>query len=107
MKKGTIKVSVFYPNGEGKNFNMDYYCNKHVPMVKGLLKDAVLGIDVESGLGGGQTEEPAQYTAMGHLYFDSVEAFQNSFGPNAEQIMGDIPNYTNIEPIIQVSEVMI
>ncbi len=42
---------------------------------------------------------------MGHLYFDSVEVFQSSFGPHAEAIMGDIPNYTNIEPIIQVSQV--
>jgi uncharacterized protein (TIGR02118 family) len=42
---------------------------------------------------------------MGHLYFDSVEDFQNSFGPHADAIMGDIPNYTNIEPVIQVSQV--
>jgi len=42
---------------------------------------------------------------MGHLYFDSVEDFQNSFGPNAEEIMADIPNYTNIEPVIQISQV--
>ena len=43
MKKGTIKVSVLYPDGEGKTFDMDYYCNKHVPMVAGLLGDAVIG----------------------------------------------------------------
>jgi hypothetical protein len=24
-----IKVSVFYPNGEGKHFDMAYYCEKH------------------------------------------------------------------------------
>ena len=33
MKKGMIKVSVLYPNGEGKNFDMDYYCNQHVQLV--------------------------------------------------------------------------
>ncbi len=42
---------------------------------------------------------------MGHLYFDSVEAFQAVFGPHAGPIMGDIPNYTNVQPTIQVSEV--
>jgi hypothetical protein len=36
-----------------------------------------------------------------------MDSFQNSFGPNAEKIMGDLPNFTNIEPIVQVSEVMI
>jgi len=34
-----IKVSVLYPNGEGKKFDMDYYFNQHVPMVGGLLGD--------------------------------------------------------------------
>jgi len=42
---------------------------------------------------------------MCHLYFDSVEAFQTAFGPHSETIMGDIPNYTDLQPIIQVSEV--
>jgi len=43
---------------------------------------------------------------MSHLYYDSVEAFENSFGPNAEKIMADIPNYTNTQPVIQISVVM-
>jgi uncharacterized protein (TIGR02118 family) len=107
MKKGTIKVSVLYPGGEGKTFDMDYYCNKHVPMIAGLLGDAVVGATVEKGLGGGAPESPATYAAMGNLYFNSMEDFENSFGPNAEKIMGDLPNFTNSEPTIQVSEVMI
>ena len=107
MEKGTIKVSVLYPNGKGKSFDMDYYCNKHVPMVGSLLGDAVIGASVEKGLGGGDPNQKATYIAMGNLYFTSVESFENSFGPNAEKIMGDLPNFTNIDPVIQISEVMI
>ena len=107
MKKGSIKVSVLYPNENGKSFDMDYYCNKHVPMVAGLLGDAVIGASVEQGLGGGEPNQDPAYVAMGNLYFKSMESFENSFGPNAEKIMGDIPNYTSIEPVIQISEVMI
>ena len=107
MKSGMIKVSVLYPNQEGKTFDMDYYCNKHVPMVAELLGDAVKGATVEEGLGGGAPGDPATYIAMGNLYFDNMESFQNSFGRNAPQIMGDLPNYTNIEPKIQVRKVMI
>ena len=107
MKKGMIKVSVLYPNGDGKNFDIDYYCNQHVPMVGGLLGDAVKAATVEKGLGGGEPDSPATYAAMGNLYFDSLDSFQNSFGPNAEKIMADLPNFTNIEPVIQVSEVLI
>lgn len=42
---------------------------------------------------------------MGHLVFDSVEAFQSSFGPHAQEIMADIPRYTNAQPILQISDV--
>lgn len=107
MKPGMIKVSVLYPKQEGKTFDMDYYCNKHIPMVAELLGNAVKGASVEEGLGGGAPGDPATYIAMGNLYFDSMDSFQNSFGPNAAQIMGDLPNYTNIEPIIQISKVLI
>jgi uncharacterized protein (TIGR02118 family) len=107
MKKGMIKVSVLYPNGEGKSFDMDYYCNKHMPMVGRLLGDAIKGATVEKGLGGGAPDSPATYSAMGNLYFDSMEDFGNSFGPHAEGIMEDLANFTNIEPILQISEVMV
>jgi uncharacterized protein (TIGR02118 family) len=107
MKKGTIKVSVLYPSGEGKTFDMDYYSNKHVPMVGDLLGNAVIGATVENGLGGGAPGSEAPFLAMGNLYFKNIETFESSFGPNAETIMSDLPNFTNIEPIIQISEVMI
>ena len=102
-----IKVSVLYPNEEGKTFDMEYYCNRHIPMVQEKLGAACKGAAVEHGLGGARPGAPATYIAMGHLYFDSVEAFQTAFNPHAAEIMGDIPNYTDIEPAIQVSEVKI
>ncbi len=100
-----IKVSVFYPNEEGKKFDMDYYLNSHIPMVQEKLGAALKGGTVDQGLGGAEPGSPATYIAMGHLLFDSVEEFQSAFGPHAEAIMADIPNYTDIQPTIQVSEV--
>jgi uncharacterized protein (TIGR02118 family) len=100
-----IKVSVMYPNSPEAKFDIDYYCNKHIPMVGELLGDALKGGAAESGLAGGAPNEPAPFIAMGHLTFDSVEAFQTSFGPHAEQIMADVPNYTNTQPILQISEI--
>ena len=102
-----IKVSVFYPNEEGKRFDMGYYCNKHIPLVQQILGAACKRVAVEQGLGGAESGSRATYVAMGHLYFDSVEAFQTAFGPHAEAIMGDIPNYTDTQPTVQLSEVKI
>jgi uncharacterized protein (TIGR02118 family) len=102
-----IKVSVLYADREGSNFDMDYYCNKHIPMVQEKLGAACKRVEVDQGLSGGDPGSGATYVAMGHLYFDSVEAFQAAFGPHAGAIMGDIPNYTNIQPILQISELKI
>ena len=100
-----IKVSVLYPNGSGAKFDMQYYLNSHMPMVKRTIGAAVKGMAVEEGLGGPQPGMPATYLAMGHLLFDSVDAFSAAFAAHAGPIMADIPNYTNTQPIIQVSEI--
>jgi hypothetical protein len=47
--------------------------------------------------GGGGPGEPAVYVGMCHLYFDSIESFQGAFGPHAQEIIGDIPNYTDFQ----------
>lgn len=100
-----IKISVLYPKSEGKKFDMDYYCSKHIPMVQQKLGAACKRTDVEQGLAGIVPGSQPTYIAMCHLYFDSVEAFQNAFGPHAKAIMGDVPNYTDTQPTIQISEV--
>lgn len=100
-----IKVSVLYPNGPEVSFDVDYYCETHVPMVAGLMGDALKGGQIDAGLAGAEEGAAAPFAAMGHLLFDSVEEFQKNFGPNAEKIMGDLPNFTNSEPVIQISEV--
>ena len=100
-----IKVTVFYPNTAGSTFDMPYYLDKHMPMVRQKLGSALKGASVEQGLGGSEPGSPPPYLAMGHLVFESVEAFQRAWGPHAEAIVGDVPNYTNTQPAIQVSDV--
>jgi uncharacterized protein (TIGR02118 family) len=100
-----IKVSVLYPHSPSAGFDMTYYLEKHMPMVGQKLGAACKKMAVEQGLAGGAPGAPPTYVAMGHLFFDSAEAFQAAFAPHAAAIMGDIPNYTTIQPIIQISEV--
>ncbi|MEK7216186.1 MAG: EthD family reductase [Chloroflexota bacterium] len=37
--------------------------------------------------------------------FKSLQDFQQAFGPHAGELMADIPNFTNIEPVIQISDI--
>jgi len=100
-----IKVSVFYPNKEGARFDMGYYLQKHMPMVRQKMGAAVKSMGVEQGLAGGTPGAPITYRVIAHMTFDSMEAFQSAFGPQAESIMADVPNYTDLQPIVQISEV--
>lgn len=101
-----IKVSVFYPDADNCKFDFDYYCNRHMPMVRDRLGSACHGIAVDRGMAGEAGARP-QFVAAAHLFFESVEAFQGAFEPHAQEIMADIPNYTNVEPVLQISEVLI
>jgi uncharacterized protein (TIGR02118 family) len=100
-----IKVSVLYSNNEGSKFDMSYYCDKHIPMVRENLGKMCKGVAVEQGVSGATPGSRPAFIAMGHLYFDSAAHFQTAFGPHAAAIMADIPNYTDIQPTIQISEV--
>lgn len=102
-----ITVSVMYPNSTDATFDIEYYCNTHIALVKKLLGDALRDVNVDHGIAGGAPGEAASFIAMGHLTFDSVDSFQQAFGPHAEKIMADVPNYTNTQPNIQISEVKI
>jgi uncharacterized protein (TIGR02118 family) len=44
---------------------------------------------------------------MCHFLFDSSEDFMAAFMPHAALLQGDIINYTDIVPVIKISEVLV
>ena len=39
------------------------------------------------------------------MTFESVEAFEAAMASDGAEIMADIPNYTNAQPVLQISEI--
>lgn len=105
-EKGLIKVSVMYPFAEGKTFNMEYYETKHMPMVAAFLGTNLVKYTIEKGLAGGIPNQPLPYMAIGTFYIKSLSEYQAAIGPNRDAIRADFQNYTNVSPIILVSEVV-
>jgi uncharacterized protein (TIGR02118 family) len=105
-EKGLIKVSVMYPFAEGKTFNMEYYQTKHMPMVAGFLGSNLVKYTIEKGLASGLPNQPLPYMAIGTFYVKSLDDYQAAIGPNRDAIRADFANYTNITPVILVSEVV-
>jgi uncharacterized protein (TIGR02118 family) len=100
-----IKVSVLYPNTVGCKSDMGYYLNQHMPMVQQKLGPACKRMAVEEGIAGGAPGMPVTYVAMGTSISIRPTPFQTAFAPHAQAILADIPNYTNTQPTIQISEV--
>ena len=100
-----VKVSVLYPSKPGNHFDAEYYLRVHMPMAKRLLGVAIKAISIEIGIAGGAPGEAAPYAAIVGFTCDTVEAFMAAFMPVMGQLQADIPNYTDIVPQIQVSEI--
>lgn len=105
-EKGLIKVSIMYPYAEGKTFNMDYYEKKHMPYVAGLLGANLVKYTIEKGVASGIPNTPLPFMAIGVFYVKSLSEYQAAIAPNRDAIRADFPNYTNISPVILVSEVV-
>jgi len=79
-KRTMIRLTIMYPDAEDAYFDMDYYLNKHIAMVKELCGDAVKECSVERGLGGGGPGAPAPYRVITRLCVDSMGDSRSS-GP--------------------------
>jgi len=102
-----IVVSVMYPASTGARFDMKYYLEKHVPLVgerwgsMGLREAKVLqGVGAP---GGGA----AAFSPIALLTFDSADAFEKAVAQHGQEIIGDIANFTNVQPVIQVNDVLV
>ena len=93
-----IKVSVTYPSGEDTTFDHDYYANSHVPLC--LTTWNPVKSEIDKGINGPNV-------AGVHFYFETMDAFQAALGATGTgEVMVDVANYTNIQPVMQVSEIV-
>jgi uncharacterized protein (TIGR02118 family) len=100
-----IKVSVLYPNTEGSRFDREYYQTTHIALLKEKTGEALKGVTIDYGLGGAAPGSKPPYVAVANILFDSLESMFHSFAPHIPTFQADVPNYTDVEPIVQISEV--
>jgi len=94
----SVRLSVFYPSGEGASFDHDYYRDSHVPLrVKMWGLD---GAEIDKGL-----DRP--YVRAVHVKFDSMDALQAAMGgAGTGDIMLDLAHFTTATPVLQTSEII-
>jgi uncharacterized protein (TIGR02118 family) len=100
-----VKITVLYPNIAGKRFDVEYYLKVHMPLSIEKQGLTLKGVQVETGLSGAAVDAPPPFVAICHFLYDTLDDFLAAFLPHAEELQGDMTNYTDIEPLIQVSQV--
>jgi uncharacterized protein (TIGR02118 family) len=102
---GMFKVTILYPNGDGKTFDMDYYEKKHMPMVAGFLGKNLKFYEIDKGIAGRTPADKVPFLAAGYFYISDVAEYNKSIAQNRDAIVNDFKNYTNIQPVILISEI--
>lgn len=103
-----VRVTVLYPKTENSHFDKEYYLSKHVPLVnERLAGTGFQSISVDEGVAGGAPGQPAAFAAIAHLTFESLEAVQKGLGTHGPELMGDIPNFTNVQPQVQINNIIV
>ena len=102
-----IRISALHPNQPGKRFDMEYFTEKHMPLVRQRLDSTgLIRAEVDKGLGTAEPGAPAPFIAVAHLYFNSMEEVHKAFEAHGHELMGDRPNFAELEPQIQISEIV-
>jgi uncharacterized protein (TIGR02118 family) len=94
-----ISVVILYPKADDSTFDMDYYTGKHMPLLAEALGDACKGWGVSG--------PAAKHHAVGWAMVESQEAFDAAMGQRGAEIIGDVPNYTNVRPEMIVGPVVV
>ena len=102
---GLFKVAILYPNGDDKTFDMDYYEKKHMPMVAGFLGRNLVFYEIDKGISGRTPTDKVPFVAVGYFYVQNVADYSKAIAQNREAIVGDFKNYTNIQPVVNISEI--
>ena len=102
---GMFKVEILYPNGEDKTFDMDYYEKKHMPMVAGFLGKNLKFYEIDKGIAGRTPNDKAPFVAIGYFYVNDVAEYNKAIAQNRDAVISDFKNYTNIQPVVQISEI--
>jgi uncharacterized protein (TIGR02118 family) len=105
LETGMFKVAILYPNGEDKTFDMDYYEKKHMPMVAGFLGKNLKFYEIDKGIAGRTPNDKIPFLAISYFYINDVAEYNKAIAQNRDAVINDFKNYTNIQPVVQISEI--
>lgn len=99
----SVSVQVLYPVTEGTHFDIDYYYDQHTAVLQEHMGAHLERTLVTRGMadGGGG---PSPFYAIATLVF-ADEAARGAGLAAAGPVLADLPNFTNVQPLMVLGEV--
>ncbi|KAH7357148.1 hypothetical protein BKA65DRAFT_496269 [Rhexocercosporidium sp. MPI-PUGE-AT-0058] len=84
-------LQFIYPKTSASTFNMDYYLNRHWPLVEELWgPQGLLSWSVATG------DKDTNYHVQAIVFWESLGVIENL--TNVDEVMGDVKNFTDATP---------
>jgi uncharacterized protein (TIGR02118 family) len=97
-------ITVLYPNPDGVRFDFDYYKKNHATLIMRLYGRGIARYELRRGLAGPDGGKPT-YVATVNFWIGDQKAFDEAQAKHTEDLIADVPNFTNVQPTIQFDEV--
>jgi uncharacterized protein (TIGR02118 family) len=102
-----ICVMAVYPNKPGSRFDTDYYTTRHAPFARGLLEPhGLIGLRITAGSAALDNAQPP-FWAVSEMHFTNRAAFDAALDQCGAALFADAPNYTDVEPILQIASIVV
>jgi uncharacterized protein (TIGR02118 family) len=98
-------ITVLYPNGPGVTFDFDYYLKHHATLIDRLYGASIAKLELRRG-SATPVGSPAPYIAVINIWIADQGAFDAAGAKHGATLIADVPNFTNIMPIIQIDEIV-
>lgn len=101
-----LRMTVLYPARDGASFDWDYYTSQHAALVDERWGEhAARPAEIAKGVSGVPKGDPA-FVAVASFYFADRDALNAALRAGGMDIPNDVPNFTDIEPVMQIDEVL-
>lgn len=102
-----VTVTVVFPNEPDAKYDIEYYMAKHMPLIE--TRWGKYGIKSWSATkySNGIDGSPPLYAFGSVVTWDNEEQVKTAFtGPEVGEIMADVPNFSNKQPIFLIGELL-
>ncbi|KAM0331390.1 hypothetical protein ACHAQA_003063 [Verticillium albo-atrum] len=102
-----VTITVLFPNEADAKYDIDYYVNKHMPLIQSLWGPYGVQSWSATKFGNGVDGSAPKYAFGSTVTWENGDQVKAAFaGPEVGRIMGDVANFSNKEAVFLTGEVL-